>query len=112
MCISIPAPSGSGKAKDMSNTLKIVVLSERKRLIAKRKGIFYAEWTGNIFLWVSGAILTISPSLAKSSWVLFMALFIGQLLWGVSAFILKKWSLFATSVFFCIINIYGVIVRF
>jgi len=74
--------------------------------------ILTTEWIGNIFLWVSGTILTVSPDLAKGSWCLFFAMFIGQMLWALAALFLRKWSLLASSVFFCFLNIYGVFVRF
>lgn len=70
------------------------------------------EWTANAFLWVAGATMSISPELAGRSWLLFAGLFVGQVLWGFAAYSMRKWSLFATSVFFGLLNIYGVIVRF
>lgn len=72
----------------------------------------FTEWFGNVFLWFGGAALAISPEMAGRSWMLFAALFVGQVLWGVAAYSMRKWSLLATSIFFSLLNIYGVIVRF
>lgn len=85
----------------------------RVKIIAMQTKLMVTmEWVANIFLWVGGAMMTISPDLASKSWLLFVALFVGQAIWGVAAWVMKKWSLLATSVFFCLLNIYGVIVRF
>lgn len=70
------------------------------------------EWTANVFLWIGGATMAVFPDIAGKSWLLFAALLVGQAMWGIAAWWMRKWSLLATSVFFCLINIYGVIVRF
>lgn len=82
------------------------------RRASETNSITAMEWTANVFLWVGGAMLAISPDLAGKSWVLFLALFVGQGLWGVSAYLMRKWSLLASSVFFGLFNIYGMFVRF
>lgn len=108
MSILIPDRFVFGEGISMLDAADVVVVSDKSagwRILA-------VEWLGNIVLWASGTILTISPELAKSSAVVFFALFVGQFLWGLSAFLLKKWSLLASSVFFCFLNVYGVFVRF
>lgn len=69
------------------------------------------EWIANAMLWSGGALMAISPKLASESWEIFLALLIGQSIWGWAAFCMKKWSLLASCVFFCLLNVYGVIVR-
>lgn len=81
-----------------------------RHCVASRK-MAANEWVANIMLWGSGALLAIRPDMARDSWELFAVLFAGQMLWGISAYSMRKWSLLASSVFFCMLNIYGVLVR-
>lgn len=70
------------------------------------------EWSANIMLWSGGIILSISPELAKSSWKLFAVLLIGQIFWAGASYFIKKWSLFASSMFFVGLNLYAMFIRF
>lgn len=69
------------------------------------------EWSANVMLWVGGIVLAVSPSLAKSSWEIFALMLLGQLFWAGAAFLIKKWSLFASSIFFVALNLYAIFVR-
>ena len=69
------------------------------------------EWSANVMLWAGGIVLAISPELSKSSWQLFAVLLTGQLFWASAAFLIRKWTLFASSVFFAFLNLYAILVR-
>lgn len=69
------------------------------------------EWLGNVLLWISGILISIYPDMAKSAWQLFAIMLLGQLFWATAALHIQKWSLFASSVFFAGLNIYGMWVR-
>lgn len=69
------------------------------------------EWLANLFIMVPVAILAISPELAQSSWLLFIALTIGNLLWLTSGIILKKHSIFISAGFFACLNGYATLIR-
>lgn len=62
-------------------------------------------------LWCSGALIAVSPEMAREAWWLFVTLSIGQVLWGISAILIKNWALLASSIFFTALNIYGIYVR-
>lgn len=78
---------------------------------ANNKPLTAMEMLANALLWISGTLLAINPDMAKDSWLIFAMLLAGQVLWGISAFIIRKWTLLASSVFFALLNIWGILVR-
>ena len=77
----------------------------------QKKWVTPVEWFANVMLWISGTALAAAPDMAKNSWELFALLFAGQVLWGMAAYSVRKWSLVAGSVYFCLLNAFGVYVR-
>lgn len=82
-----------------------------KSITISSRSLETIEWCANIMLWMGGVVLAVSPTMAKDSWVVFVLLLAGQVFWACSAFLIRKWTLFASSVFFVVLNLYGIFIR-
>lgn len=76
-----------------------------------KKFLFVIELTANLLLWIPGILLAVSPDMAQNSWQIFFAMFLGQLLWGISSYLTQKWTLLASSLFFALLNVWGIWAR-